>query len=896
MISAVGLALVAFLGLMFAICLQISDAAWPCRRWQWVGWGMLAVALVLLLFRPAEEIEVGEDAAAYFHAAMVFAKKGELFISDPALQDISVQERSLFRYGHPGFLLTKDSVLWADTKEMDSVGPFFFPGYSLLMAVPIALGFPYAALLLSPLLALLIGVLLGIWGRWITGRPEAFWLAFTLYVLNPVIVWNARCVRAEWPASFLVLAGLTIWMGHVVMGKKASRVGAFIAGLALASASIFHITAIYVLLPTMVWALWCTRSTSMWCFWWGGLVMGMVLFALQLVWVADPYWILDNLLKAGRRPTVAAVAVAVIVAVQVARWLYERAERYWPRVHAYGGPALGGAMCLVFWAAVAYGIWENPEQGRLPGLPSWTASYISLTDFAGVQRMISRVALLAALVGLPILCLRSGVLGQMGRALFFVLAPASLTIGWVYNYLFETRRMVPFLVPLLILATVSLIQLIAKGIVLLLRRTVPECRRWTPALNSIIAMVITLVFVGVGIRGRAQLFTGWNNRGTLAFYEALAEKAQTEGDFLFAEYTQTAVPVERLSGLPLLPVAWGYRSESEYRAVEEVFRRLVEQHPDRRHLLVTPFSGCSLPGLMIEPLDRMTLNSARMARARRMVPDGPHPFIRTMHIYSIHRAGHDGEGHPYRRVMDGGLLGLEGTANWMPNRTITIEGIPVQPATPLPSLWEWPSSVRSGHVRWVFYCPAGVSETSLALRNQAGDEIAVRSVELGGAWLALETDHSVSMRLGALYLTSTKPVFLTDAFVVDETNAVTRMPLPLERLTMFAVSEVDSQWFRASSSLALPVYPGTTRWLWVMATRGREDTVHAEVTLRPRGNGDVANKWTVQSGWSWHLIPLAAVDRANTYWYDVTVDPAWDPGLSNFPADLGLRIHRIMVE
>jgi hypothetical protein len=37
-------------------------------------------------------------------------------------------------------------------------------------------------------------------------------------------------------------------------------------------------------------------------------------------------------------------------------------------------------------------------------------------------------------------------------------------------------------------------------------------------------------------------------------------------------------------------------------------------------------------------------------------------------------------------------------------------------------------------------------------------------------------------------------------------------------------------------------------------------------------------------------MPQSVEEAVGTTWYDLEVRPAWNPGLSNFPEDLGIRV------
>lgn len=903
MIVGLGLLLLGFFALVFLACLRVLEVGRSPHARAWAIYGALAVALILLLFRPEEEMEAGEDAGAYFHAAMSYARHGTLRFPDPGLATVPASERPLFRYGHAGFGITKDAVLWANDETMDEVGPHFFPGYSLLLAVPIALGYPYAAFGVSSLLAVMIGCLLAMLARGLTGRPLFGWLAFALYILNPVIVWNARCLRAEWPASFLALAGIYLWIGPSAMAGSASYRRAFLAGLALTGALLFHITAAYVLIPALIVALWNTERTRFWAGWWGGASVGVALFVAQLTWITDPYWIWSNLVAPERRAmwsVVGMTAILGIVGAHVIRTRYRARIHMDPTRMARLAGALTG---VLFIGVVIYALGFRTAHGRIPGLPEWTAAYISLTDFGGVHRLFSRFWFFAALLGLPVLGARAGPSGRAGRFLLLLLAPAGMTIGWANNYMFETRRMVTFLTPLLIISTISLFAAIGSACFRFLAGQDPKTKGAMRARHAVVPVLLALACLMAAVRGRSQLYTVWNYRGAHSFYRDVAAHARQTGDFLFAEYTQTSVPVERLSGLPLLPIAWGYRSEAEYRGAERVFQRLVEEHPARRHLFITPFQGVALPGVALTPLFEQSWDSQRLDRARRSVPSRIRPIHRTLRVYRVWPAAANAAPATYTRIFDGSQLGLHGRANFMPGRSLSMRGWALEAdaiyEVSLPPLE--PTAIQ--RIFLVFHVPRAETPPPLSFvgfdnssshlsmyrptprwlmaelcpEQAAGSGIQIKAhvtLHLADVW-TLASDGVGTVRLGG------------NTVLVDSSGK----PIPLDT---FSCEGADSQWMRAEFAMGLP--RGTEdRLLWMLTSSGRRDGVVSQGRVRVADSGISRDFTLAEEGWHWQLIPLPGTHQAESAfaWHQFEIVPAWNPETRGFPEDLGVRIQLV---
>lgn len=824
-----------------------------------------ALATALLLFRPDEEIEAGEDAAAYFNAAKVYLRTKTFHPSDPALAELAPEERPFFRYGDPTFMITKDHTLWARDESMDPVSVYFFPAYSLLLAAPMVLGMPYAAFWLSGLAAAASGMILSGLAVKLAGRTWAGWFAYALFLLHPAVAWNLRALRAEWPASLLILCGLALWLPGSPEPKIPRFRTGLASGLSLGLAVLFHMTAIYVVFPGLVAGALLTRRDPFWRGWWTGLLAGLTLLAAQTVWLTDPYSILNNLFSPGRGGWILAGAAGFSGVLLLTR---QGLCRF--RLHPCVPAGMGLLMSAAALTAVFFSIRYRSEHGHLPFLPAWSAAYISLTDFEGVYRVMSRPWLFLALLGWPVICLRS----SLGRWLFFLLVPASLTIGWVFNFMFETRRMVTFLVPLLILGTVCLLD----GAGRILHRRLPLNGLTKTRVIRGLAACALLFLAGVSMRGRLPLYTTWNLQGLHGFYRTLSNEVSQEADFLFAEYTQTAVPIAHRTGLPLLPVNWDYRTETEIHQAAGIWRERVEANPGRRHVLISPFAGTVIPGLALEPLGSASVQTTTLGRARRDVPRQVNRWTRTLHLSRVLPPGGTAAPTAYIRDFRGSRLGAKGLANPMGPRTLALQGVPLGQDV-------YFSAPANQTMTYILAYPAGHGG---ALPRVSGG--GVRSTPLGDQWMLVQVartpEHPVRFESGPA-------AFLVQQFRL-EGDAF--LPVPLEqRVEAFQMKPVDSQWMRAEAALALPRHPGEA-WMWVFATHGREPGVLSTLRLTDPAGEDIGQV-DLTYEWAWHPIRLSGTSdsRGESEWVFFQTEPPFDPGLRHFPSDLGFRVHRLAV-
>jgi hypothetical protein len=858
----------AFVLLAFCAAAKELGLQIPCGKPQRVALLIAAMLTLLLLLRPDEQVESGEDPGVYFNASVSILRHG-LSFQDPAMQQIPREERQLFRYGHDGFLITKNSVFWAEDGNFERFHVFFFPAYSLLIGVPALFGFPYGAYALSALLAVGCALLLTGLARRLWPHPLSGWLAYLLFFAHPCVAWNARALRAEWPATLLLLSGIVLWLPQALdtPAKPAPLRKGLLAGLALSCALLFHMTAIYVLLPALAAGALLTRRQRFWSGWWLGLLIGLGLFAAQTLWLTDPYWIRQTLSAPARAPLLLGALLLLPLLALSARWLSHKT-----RSCSLIQPVASLLLPLGFLAIAILSLRFRDPNGHIPILPVWTTSYISLTDFQGVYRTMSRPWFWAALLGLFALCKHS----PLGRWLFFLLAPASLTIGWVVNYMFETRRMLSALVPLLILGTLAFLH---SGSDLVLK-CIANRPAWRRTGRWALPLLGALLLIAAGLRGRTQLFSVWNGKRTFGFYRDISARIAPEADFLFAEYTQTAVPIETLTGLPLLPLSWEYRTDAEFLSVETIWKRLVETAPGRRHVLISPFPGAAIPGLAQEPLFSSTLRTRHLSRARRDIPLGLDRSRRTLYVQRLLTPGVPASRSEYLRSFPGSRLGLRGAANSIGPRLATFQGQGFEAGESI----SLPTNTPSRLVLLLAF-PQGVPPDPVAV---SGGTLRYHALSSLWVWVELQPDGP-----GPLLLRSEEPGFLHQIYAMNGTEI---RPLPLPGAsTTFHLPSMDSQWFRAQSAIVAPSHPGTS-WLWMLVQNGRGGEMEAPSLRVNDTQGNLIAEKFLPAEWTWIPFRLQRPSSATgVFEWLHFLTPPYDPGLPHFPDDLGFRIHALGV-
>ena len=743
--------------------------------------------------------------------------------------------------------------------------------------------------------------------------------ALVLFLLHPATAWNARCMRPELTALFFLLGGIAL------MTEPDRRAGGLIRGLmsggAVALALLFHVTSAYVLLPALLLAAWRFRPIRFWYGWCAGMLAGLCVFCLQTVLITDPYWLIPSFTAVGRRPFWLVAGAGLLLTLTIVfrhgmlgRCLVaslRRDGRPTPPRRESGGWAMSlwkgefaaerlcGLLAALLFVAGVIWIWGMRDAaGNVPGLPLWMTPYLSLTDFRGVVCVSSRLWSLAALAGVFCLCVSGGMRGARGRQLFVLFGPGAVLSGWMSIYMFETRRMMIALVPLMVFAIVALIQASENGLRYGLKRLPckPGRTHRGDAVLPILWMSITLLLFGVAaVRGRDALYTLQNRAGTFRFFEAFSKCLQPQGDFLFAEYTQTAAPVEAFTGMPLLPIAWGYRSDREYRLAESVMASVVRANPDRRHLLITPFASAALPGVAQEPLFSGHLKTRLLERiGRRSIPRSVLDNELNLQVYRLHPRGLPGGGRPYVRLMDGSGLGIAGRSNYMPARSIKDKGMRLSPDQLVAMRVSLPPGTTNRLVM-IFSVTAPAPDRHVTLTSQ-GRVLPVTQSPMIPGWDMLEVD-SLPSATGwqDVQLQSASRMFLTDVFVLGA-DGPQRVPWKgADALESFPLGPINAQWLRADAGLALPA-PEARRSLFVYASAGRRDGVQSILSVKESDSEAGMRGVSLPEGWAWSAIAqdVGQVQPRVFAWYDFSVEPAWNPNLPSFPDDLGLLLHAVV--
>ena len=844
----------------------------------------LLVGSALLFFRPHEEILGGEDPGAYVNASATFSRQSRVFYQDPLLAQVPVADRPAFFYGHTGFGLTKDACLWVRDVSTATVGPWFQPAYSVMMSLLARLGPAWLVLYGAPLLAWLAMLALASLGAQLLGRRGDGVLTALLFVLNPVVVWNARSPRAELGALLFFWAGLAL-VAHAWRSPHERRLADFVlGGVCLMLAPLFHITAWYGLVPFVaVLLVKAALGRRLFALTIPLAVGGAVLYVLYLFYVTDCYHILPVLTRLAT-PLAGVLACAALAAIL---WLATQLSRP-PR-----GPverpqyAIAGFLLALTVGVLLLSWWGRDAQGRLPLLPSgnWTSSLI-LADFRGFGRLVSRAALLAGLAGWGALLFRRGAHADLRLGLCAALLPALLFSGWMNNYMMETRRLLIFHAPMLSLCLAALIATVAS-----------RGRRW----RAWVTAGLTLLLLAFLWRGRTHLIRQVDFAGSYRFFEQFAAPIRAEHGLLLAEYSKAGAPLEHLFGIPTLELDNEYHAES-YPQAEAAWAGIMQAHPERAFFFLTPFQKPFSERFDFQLVRRSTLQTTALNRESNELPRRILPVEETYTLYRLQlrnpaRTAPVRGALPYRFQPDGGQVGLRGFAN-VRNESWNLRGLALQSGVECLV----PLDAEDGP-------PLSVDGIYLFFH---GPFTPIRRPQLRGLpvlwarqdWLWLSDEWWVLRLRGPefriprqLELYSPVDGFLGDVQLLRNgvfTSVTAAWPADIMAEKKDAPIRV--RWTRARAGLILPAPSGPDGELYLYFAAPEAVGPQIDLRIGTRAGSVAATRAVPTGPPGWQIFrtadigltpPQAAVTLA--------VDPPWKSGIRGFPSDLGILLGFVVV-
>lgn len=211
---------------------------------KWPEWLLIVLLLgsAVVYFRPHEYVLGGIDPGVYVNMAATAVRTGDFIITDE-WTGILEQHAAVTLRPQPSQWRTEylQFVGWyVDDTQPNKIIPQFFPFHAMLQAVGIAVGGLFAALLVTPLWAVLGLVAVYLLGRRLFSAQVGL-LAAALLALTPTHIYFSRYPTTEPLTLLLVFTGLLTWQTLWDEQNSASRAWGILGGAAFGAAFLTRI-------------------------------------------------------------------------------------------------------------------------------------------------------------------------------------------------------------------------------------------------------------------------------------------------------------------------------------------------------------------------------------------------------------------------------------------------------------------------------------------------------------------------------------------------------------------------------------------------------------------------------------------------------------------------------
>jgi len=873
-----------FTGLVLVFILRQAAPVFPAFRWQWVLLFACSVVLLWLYFRPHNDIIAGQDGPAYLNCGIEYAEHGSLGYTDAMLNEVDPALRSQFLYyHHKSAYLTKFGSLYLADMERAHMQTWFQVAPSLILAAAAKCFGSRSVLYVIPLFGLLNGLVMAFLAMSVLGRSRITGLSAALfYWLNPLIIWHARVLRAEFMASFMLWSGIALLISAM---KERKSIALWLVGsMAVNLAPFFHITSAMVVLPfSVVVALFVLKGNRL------GLIFGAVqslfaaLFALQTLQFSDPYH-LSRYLQAVPYGT----NRWIFGIICLAGWLGLGGLSILLSKHI---PDIGGRLrsslrlrlsAAAVVLAVLAGILWHVHHTPAAEFKSLVYHYYYRTDLRSVTRLFSLPAVFCGLFGLILILVRGG--SSVSRRFLFcmVVLPAALGVGNMYDF-FTTRYLIVAMIPLL---TLSLTEVV----------------RWIGDLNLPIpyrrtaSLLLFLVFL---LHGRLLLIRHIDRAGLYDNLEQVADVLNSDNGILLCEYSRVAGALEHIFGVPTLGLD-GEELDS-YRNIEKEWRRIMEKMPGRSAYYITPFNSFPRSSSMdFEFVRKFRLDSSVLVDRRWDLPVETRKWGLSLYLYKISLSKKAVISNA-EFSMSPGNMGFSRFSGCRMKKGVSVSGAAITKDKPLvlnPStytnapdseLWlilHHPGSGTNSLPQYSVGCfvPQGgdgrPKKRDLASMNDPLSK-SPDIKPMGNGWFLLRVSGK-DISNGVVILFSDKTI-VTQAFSIDGGSVADADELLHDfRMVTHKLDPYVARWARQNAALTLPQSGEKGAVMLLFMTPPSEVGGSVNTTMTAAGKSFTTSLAT--GSWRWSAIAVEA--GADTAELKFTTEAPFDPHMSGFDQDL----------
>lgn len=499
----------------------------PNRTALWLA--LWALPAVWLFGRSHQYAYGGADAGVYVNLAAQIARSGSIVFDDPLLATLDPALADHLLLTNPWFEHARYALFpafYVTDPAAPRVTPQFYPLHPVWQAIAYTLGGVRAALLLPGLWAL--------WGAlavWLTARDlGGRWmgvLALAGMTLNGLQVWFARYPTTE------TLTQALLWTGVWALGRWLQRPGRLwplLAGLLWGQVLLVRIDMFFLLLlPLGIAGLWMVRRSAVppAAAWLLAPLLGLALHSYAHAWFQSrPYFLTTfgaefmRLRADGVWPALAA-AVALSGGLLAARWALARPELWRRRI-----PALRLLACAALLGLALYGWFVRPLAPAAAFTDAYTGTTGVLLDAQTFVRLgwyLTPFGVWLGVAGVCLLIWRGDrrVWPALGVGLIFALLYLwRLRAG--FHQVYAMRRLLPAVVPLVILGGAAAIQVAALW----------RPRR-APRAGAAVALLIAALWLGGLLTAGWRFIRQVDAMGSVAQIAALSAQLPPDALLIF---------------------------------------------------------------------------------------------------------------------------------------------------------------------------------------------------------------------------------------------------------------------------------------------------------------------------------------------------------------------------
>lgn len=514
---------------------------------------LLSILTAFFVFRPHEDILVGQDSAAYINMAAAFSEENAINFQDPLLQQIPLEDKELFfvRQGAPRYS-SSDFTLWIKDLEQSQLAPKFFLAYPLLMSFCFDLGIGYYSLWVCPLFSVLLGLNIAAFLQRVFKRSSISFIFLCLFWFSPFLQYHAHSIRAEIIASTFFWIGLSLLQYALSNPTRTLPKYWFYSGLSFGLMLLFHFSSVMVFPAlTLLTAVYFVRSRDKnVALLYAGMTLAVMVLALQSFFILDPYHV-DRYLKPF-----------LIASPLILGLLWGGTAKMPERIRQNPKPLKLSPWLSsgLFLGVISIGLWKHGEGIDLRYLT------LNITDLHTCIDAISLPLFISGCIGIILIPLLKK--NPLHWLPLFVALPLLIT-GTFFDFSL-TRYLLITSFPALIIGASLLYAQLPQG-------------------KALYASPL-FILLGLGaLDQRDQLFNIQEKEGSWENLASIAEEVKANDGILFSEYAGFAAPLKYIWGIDALTAS--HQQSLNRDKLWTAWAKLMKENPDRPAYYISHFQA-----------------------------------------------------------------------------------------------------------------------------------------------------------------------------------------------------------------------------------------------------------------------------------------------------------------